>query len=55
MKFKGKATPKKGVDKGIIHWKSLIVTNKYFLKIRALYYIIIIWQLLLLMGYLPYC
>ena len=72
MKFKGKATPRKGVDKGtrtnrfdliikllmtdlIIYWKLPIITNKYLLKMRALYYTIIARQLLLLIGYLPYC
>ena len=59
MKFKGKATPKKGVDKGtkmnrsnltiklliidlMTHWKLLIVTDKYLLKMRALYCIMMI-------------
>ena len=59
MKFKGKATPKKGIDKGIktnqsnltiklpmtdlmIYQKSLIITDKYLPKIRALYYAIIV-------------
>jgi len=37
------------------YWKSLTVTNKYLLKMRALYYAIIKWQLLLLIGYLPHC
>jgi hypothetical protein len=71
MKFKGKATPKKGIDKEIrinqsdltikllmmdlmIYWKSPIVTDKYLLKIRALYCVMMTRQLLLLMGYLPY-
>ena len=38
----------------IIHWKSPTITDKYLLKTRALYCAIIIRQLLLLIGYLPY-